>query len=185
MFVAIDVAPFTRDRLRGLQDQFGPRTQGVRWVDPANFHCTLVFLGETVDRDVVKVCRAVEQVARARPPFSFTLTGVGAFPTPRRPRTLIARVGEGAEELTALHGQLETALEDLGLYQREERAFTPHVTLGRVQGEPDPELIPALVKFAAWEGGETKVREIRVMSSELRPDGPEYAVLGRARLAGN
>lgn len=183
-FIAVDVAPFTRDRLRGLQQQFGEAGQGVRWVGPHNFHCTLIFLGEIVDREMVTVCRAVEQVARSQPAFTFTLAGVGAFPTPRRPRTLIARVADGAEALAGLQLALETKLVDLGCYRKEDRAFTPHVTIGRVQGDTGSELTPALVRLADWQGGETPVREVLVMASELAPDGPSYSILGRARLAG-
>jgi 2'-5' RNA ligase len=182
-FIAVDVAPFTRDRLRGLQEQLAGVDSGVRWVHPANFHCTLIFLGEIHDREVVTVCRAVEEVARATPPFSYTLSGLGAFPNPRRPRTLIAHIAEGADRLIELHGRLEPVLVDRGCYRREERAFTPHVTIGRVQRESGPDLAASLLKYAAWQGGETKAREVQVLSSELRPDGPEYTVLGRGRFA--
>ena len=40
----------------------------------------------------------------------------------------------------------------------------------------------AIAKQAGWKGGETMVREIQVMSSELTPRGPAYTVLSRAKL---
>lgn len=184
-FIAVDVEPFTRDRMCGVQEQLARVVRGVKWVEPGNMHLTLLFLGEIDARDVPRVCKAVERVCNATVPFSFSVAGVGAFPHLRRPRVLIARVDDGVEQLKALHAALEPAIEELGAYRREERAFTPHVTLGRVQRDPDgEELSAALAKFAAWQGGATEVREVRVLSSELTPDGPMYATLARARLRG-
>jgi 2'-5' RNA ligase len=72
---------------------------------------------------------------------------------------------------------------DLGCYRREDRAYTPHLTLGRVKSERStPTLATALARQAKWHGGETEVREIHVLSSELRPQGPIYTVLSRAKL---
>lgn len=183
-FIAVDVAPFTRDRLRGLQDQMAPVTEGVKWVDVQNLHLTLIFMGEVNEREVVKVCRSVENVCAVIAPISFTLSGVSAFPNTRRPRTLIASVAEGAEAFMALHAALEPAILDLGGYRREERTFTPHVTIGRVAREASEDLPAAIQKFSGWQGGETKVREVRIMASDLGEKGREYIVLGRAKLLG-
>ena len=72
----------------------------------------------------------------------------------------------------------------LGCYRREERKYTPHVTLGRIRGEGAPAgLTAALAQELAWKAGAVTVRELHVMSSELTPDGPCYAVLSRAKLA--
>jgi 2'-5' RNA ligase len=182
-FIALDVSPFARDRLRGLQEQLAPLADGVKWVEANNLHMTLIFLGEVNDRDVVRICSATEEVCAKLSSFSFTLAGLGAFPTPRRPRTLIAQVSEGIEKIKALHAALEPAITDLGCYRREERMFTPHVTVGRVKRETTHELPVAIQKFAGWQGGETKVREVHVMASELGPNGPEYTILGRAKLS--
>ena len=93
-------------------------------------------------------------------------------------------VWEGsAEELRALHNALERPLLELGCYRREERGYTPHVTLGRVRAVDDPAALAAVVQqFAKWQGGQTQVREVLVMSSEIGPEGPEYTVLSRAKL---
>ena len=68
-------------------------------------------------------------------------------------------------------------------YRREERRYTPHITLGRVKSDRAPEKLAAeLAKQAGWNGGETTVRELLVMSSELTPKGPIYTVLSRPKL---
>jgi 2'-5' RNA ligase len=181
-FVAVEVEPFTRDRLVGLQAQLGELADAVKWVEPPNLHLTLAFLGEVDAREIPKVCKAVSGAVTGFEPFTFTVAGLGAFPTPRRPKVLVANVAEGAEQMTALHGAVEAALVETGCYRREERAFTPHVTVGRVRGGVGEGLAPVVQKFAGFSGGQTTVREVRVLSSELKSSGPVYALLGRARL---
>ena len=80
---------------------------------------------------------------------------------------------------------LEPALLEIGGFRHEERAFTPHVTVGRVNRDSSDDLPAVIQKFAGWQGGETKVREVRVMASDLGQSGREYTVLGRAKLLGS
>ena len=119
-------------------------------------------------------------------PFEMTVEGAGAFPTARRPKTLWVGVGDGRQELVALHDALEPPLLDLGCYRREDRQYTPHLTLGRVKGDAGGDrLSVALARQAGWRGGAVGVREVLVMSSELRKEGPTYTVVGRGKLAGS
>jgi 2'-5' RNA ligase len=157
----------------------------VKWVEPENIHVTLLFLGEVEDRTVPAVCRVVAEVAAGLAPFEMSVESVGCFPSPRRPKTLWVGVGDGRQQLVALHDALEPPLLDLGCYRREERQYTPHITLGRVKGPAGTDqLATALARRADWHGGQVRVREVVVMSSELRPEGPTYTVLGRGKLGG-
>jgi len=184
-FIAVEIDRFSRDRLVGLQERLSTVSSGVKWVEPQNLHLTLLFLGEIDDREVVDICRTVETVCCDVAPFPMTLAGTGAFPTPRRPRTLIVHVTEGADELKALYAALEKPLLELGCFRREDRAYTPHLTLGRVKSDPHTDELASVIKqFAQWQGGQTQVREVLVMSSQLRQVGPEYTVLSRAKLEG-
>src|SRR5262249_51381938 len=116
-------------------------------------------------------------------PFAMTIEKAGSFPNLRRPRTLWVGVGEGTQEMVALHDALEPPLLALGCYRREDRPYTPHITLGRVKSDrPNDKLAAALAKHGSWQGGEELVHEVLVMSSELTRDGPLYTVLSRAKL---
>lgn len=184
-FIAVDINKAIRDRAVALQDKLAQTSSDVKWVEPENMHITLLFLGEVNDRDIVDICDSVAEVCQEHAPFAMTIESVGAFPTSRRPRTLWMGVGEGKQELTALHDALEPPLLDLGCYRREGRSYTPHLTLGRVKSDrPSDELATALAKHTDWHGGQTLVREVLVMSSELTSDGPTYTVLSRASLEG-
>jgi 2'-5' RNA ligase len=182
-FIAVDLGKPIRDRIVALQENLAGTGTEVKWVEPENLHVTMLFLGEVDARQLPAVCRVVTECAQQQAPFPMSVETPGCFPTPRRPRVLWVGVGEGMQPLCALHDALEPPLMDLGCYRREERRYTPHITLGRVKSDrPTDKLAAAMAKQAGWKGGEITVRELLVMGSELTPKGPAYTVLGRGRL---
>lgn len=183
-FIALDLGKQLRDRTLVLQESLARSGADVKWVEGENLHLTLLFLGEVGDRELPALCRAVAECCQEHAAFTLSVETVGCFPNLRRPRTVWVGVGDGSLQVVALHDALEEKLLELGCYRREERQYTPHITLGRVKRDDSPtdELIALLVKKAAWQAGETSVREVLVMSSELMPEGPIYTVLSRARL---
>ena len=182
-FIAVDLGKAIRDRLVSLQERLAQSGAPVKWVEVENLHVTLLFLGEVDERDVPAVCTVVADVCRQHAAFTASVERASCFGNPRRPRTLWVGVGTGKQELCALHDALEPPLLDLGCYRREERKYTPHVTIGRVKTDrPSDTLAAALAKHADWHAGEVLVRELLVLSSELTPDGPIYTVLSRAKL---
>ena len=184
-FIAIGLDKSVRARVAALQEALAPAAPDVKWVEEENLHLTLLFLGEVDDRELPAVCRAVQEAVAELPAFNLSVEGAGAFPNARRPRILWVGVGEGAADVVAVHDALEGPLLELGCYRREERKYTPHVTLGRTRSErPADELAKALAKHQAWKAGEQPVEEVHIMASKLSPHGPEYTVLGRAKLAG-
>ena len=185
-FIALDLGKAVRDKTVALQESLARAGADVKWVEQENLHVTLLFLGEVDDRDVPAVCRAVGDCCKERGPFTMGVEHVGCFPNMRRPRVVWVGVGAGAQEVVALHDALEGTLLELGCYRREDRQYTPHITLGRVKREEAPAdaLAALLAKKAGWQAGEVAVREVLVMSSELTPQGPVYSVLSRAKLGG-
>lgn len=181
-FIAVDLGKTIRDRIITLQETLARTGTEIKWVEPENLHVTLLFLGEVDQRQVINVCRMVQDCATKQPAFSLSVETVGCFPNERRPRVVWVGVGEGAQELCALHDALEGPLQELG-YRREERRYTPHITMGRVKSERSTDdLAVSLAKRAGWKAGAVTVEEILVMSSQLTPQGPQYMVLSRAKL---
>ena len=183
-FLAIDLGEKIRTRLVSLQEQLAIEAPDVKWVEPENLHITLHFLGEVDQREIIDICRAAQKAIVEMPSFPIRIEGAKCFGSPRRPRTLWVGVGVGLEEVCAVHDAIETPLLDLGCYRREARAFTPHVTIGRVTSDqPNDGLAKALATHRNWSAGETHVREVRIMSSVLTREGPTYTVMGRASRA--
>src|SRR5262245_22799730 len=174
-FLAIDPGKTIRDRLVSLQENLARLGAEVKWDEPENLHITLLFLGEVDERDVLEVCKAVTTVTQKHPAFEISVEGAGCFPNPRRPRVLWVGVGKGLQDVVAVHDALETPLLELGCYRREERQYTPHITLGRIKSErATDKLAAALLKHQSFSAGETAVGEILVMSSQLASQGPTY-----------
>lgn len=184
-FIGVDIGDAIRSSTAALIKELAKTGAAVKWVTPESMHVTLLFLGEVDDRELHAVCKAVKEVAAGEPPFPLRVSGLGAFPTARRPKILWAGITDGAEPLRRLYAALEERMLDLGCYRKEERGYTPHLTLGRVKGDADAVVLaPELPKRLAWEGGRFAVDEVLVFSSEMDRGGPVYTVIGRAPLAG-
>ena len=152
--------------------------RAVRWVNRAQMHLTLRFLGDTAVSQLPAVQNQLTELASQHAPFRLWLKGVGAFPNRRRPRVLWADLDGDLGLLRAMQAQLEDRVVSLG-WSREKRPFSPHVTLGRVK---DARNVPELdwdVDLAEMEMGVTAVQ---LVQSELRPSGPRYTVKHIARL---
>jgi 2'-5' RNA ligase len=185
-FIAVDVGEGIRAEAAALQLQLGRAMgDGIKWTDAESMHITLLFLGEVEELEVLRVCRAVGEAVKDKAPFRLEVKGVGAFPTLRRPKIVWGAVTEGAQALKHLHDLIEAPLLEMGTYRSEERAYTPHLTLGRIAHEGRAgNWLAALAKLSEWHAGETQVREVLVMRSEPGREGPVYTVLSRAKLGG-
>jgi RNA 2',3'-cyclic 3'-phosphodiesterase len=171
-FVAVFPPPETQEALadaaRGL-----PVVGKVRLMPPANIHLTLKFLGDVSQEDLGRLAEVLEPVRERHEPFEAGISGFGAFPSTRRARILWAGIGEGAEELCALARDVEESLEPLG-FEREDRTYVPHLTLGRARGRPvaletveSPSPVPGFF-----------VRHVELMESVLGGAGAAYSTLG-------
>jgi 2'-5' RNA ligase len=182
-FIGIELTKPIRDRLVALQEALADAAPDVKWVEPENLHVTQLFLGEVDDRELPAVCRAVQAAVAEYAAFPLSVAGAGCFPNPRRPRVLWVGVEQGIQDVVAVHDAMERALLELGCYRREERKYTPHITLGRVRREGPTDLLArALAQYQGWKAGELTVQEIHVMASQLTPQGPAYSILSRAKL---
>lgn len=151
--------------------------RGISWVGTDNFHVTLKFLGDIEERRAEEIGSALAESVAEIEAFDVALRGLGAFPTPARPRVIWAGVGSGEARLAVLAAAVDQSLIRLG-FPREARAFSAHITLGRVR-EPrrDPALAEALARALDLELGATRVERVVLMRSELSPRGARYSEL--------
>lgn len=154
----------------------------VAWVAPANLHLTLKFLGQVDGRRLDEIAAGLRDAVAGSGAFDAVVTGLGAFPSPTRPRVVWAGVGEGARRLTDLAGRVERACAALG-FPPEERPFSAHVTLGRVRVPRRDDRLAGLLAAAAREDfGRARVERVALMESRLSPRGPRYTERASAAL---
>lgn len=171
-----------RHELGEAIERLRPAARDIAWVAPGNLHLTLKFLGEIGEARIESVAAALGEAGLAADPFEARIRGLGAFPSADRPRVVWAGVTEGASEMIALARRVDVALAALG-FPRDERPFSPHVTLGRVRRpERNPALSDALGGAAARAFGQVRVLSASLMRSELGPRGARYTELATIRL---
>jgi len=176
-FLALDLPVGLQPLLEQVMAELRRCDAEVRWVPVGNVHLTLKFFGEVSEVQVEEIARAAAAVARSRAPFRLRLAGAGAFPTPRSPRVVWVGVAGELEPLRELHQQLEAAFEALG-FPREDRPFTPHLTVGRVKSSKGRDgLVRCLAGLPPFESEPFEVREIILYRSKLSPQGATYLPL--------
>jgi 2'-5' RNA ligase len=181
-FIAIEAIDEVHAAALTAIDRLRSTTTNVKWVEPDNLHWTLQFLGDLTDVEMAEVCLRAVRTAAKHEGFTVEGKGVGAFPSIQRPRTLWLGAGQGAEKIIALQSDIERALSSLG-FRGENRAFVPHLTLGRVnRGDAGRALSERLAKLTDYDGGVMGVDAVTVFASELGRDGPTYHVLARGPL---
>jgi 2'-5' RNA ligase len=188
-FIAIDLSQAVSQQLEEIVRQLKTRFPGkaVRWVAVKNIHLTIKFMGDISPANLRTLEQTLQSEASRFAVFSFHVGGLGAFPSIRRPRVVWVGV-QAPDELAGLQRSVEKALERLG-YPAEGRAFSPHLTLGRVGRNITPDelgrLSQALETLPVGQLGTVQAQAIHLIRSDLRPDGPLYTRLYSAALAQN
>jgi len=184
-FIAVELPDEVRGALSQIQERLRESVGGVRWVQPASIHLTLKFLGDIRPEQVQPIAAAAARAIQGEPPFTLGVSGLGAFPNPRKPRVIWVGIEGDVERLGRLETRLEGALEPLG-FPREQRAFRPHLTLGRVKDpRRPPDLTRALADVTVPTCNSFDVDEILVYKSDLRPTGAIYTKLQHLPFAGS
>lgn len=187
-FIAVELNDDVRGALQRRIARLQRRLPDVRLADPASLHLTLVFLGELEEDQLSAVLDTALDAARASRPFSLSLGELGTFGSRRSPRVIWTGVTGEIAPLLALQQRLATGLEALG-FPREERPFSPHLTLARLKQPLAPDIAGQLdalqqTPIPHGEHATFTVDEIAVMKSELLRSGARYTQL-RACPLGN
>ncbi len=158
--------------------------RGIRWVDSQNIHLTLKFLGEISPANVELLTQTLQAEAGLHQPFEVQVGQMGAFPTAKRPRVIWIGL-EAPPALSRLQHGIESATAKLG-YATDEKPFSPHLTIGRIRDQISPTdlqtIRTTLGNNVVGALGTFQVRQIDLMRSDLRPNGPIYSLLATAPL---
>jgi 2'-5' RNA ligase len=182
IFIAIDIPETQRAHLASLQSELRPLGGRVSWPRPEGIHLTLKFLGDVEESRINEVADAVTKAAVGRSSFKIRIAGTGAFPNVRRPRVLWVGVKDSSGLVRDLARSIENNLKDVG-FPRENREFSPHLTLGRVKESRGVEPLMDRLRGEKFDAGEFEVKEVVVVRSDLKPTGAVYTPLRRIPLS--
>ena len=184
LFLAVDLGAEARAALYDATAALRAEAPGLSWVAEPKLHLTLRFLGEQSPDAVSRIGAPMDAVTARHRPFEMRLQHVGAFPNFRRARVVWMGV-EPAPRLELLHHDVELACETLG-FGVEGRPFRPHVTLARVKGHPDENVMRPLARLGKRIEFEREVlvERIDLMESTRSGAGSAYARLHGSPLGG-
>jgi len=170
-FVALELPGRVREAIGELQAQLRPRLGSIRLVRPEGAHLTLRFLGEASPQQVEALRAPLARAAARCPSCEVRVAGLGTFPERGSPRVLWLGLAP-PDTVLALQAACERAAVAAG-FAPEERAFRPHLTLGRWrERDRHPDLPPA-------DLGPARVDTLVLFRSDLQPGGAAYAALAR------
>jgi 2'-5' RNA ligase len=181
VFLAVELPAAVMTSLMTAMDALAPLSEVVRTSPPEGIHLTLHFLGHLELDRVDAIHQAVEPVIAAQARFGVEVEGLGAFPSMTRPRVVWAGLG-GADRghLLTLQSETGKALRAAG-FELEDRAYAPHLTLGRVRRPPNAAERRALQGWQAGAGqavgGRVPVEAASLIRSELGFRPTRYTTL--------
>ncbi|MBN2147473.1 MAG: RNA 2',3'-cyclic phosphodiesterase [Anaerolineales bacterium] len=185
-FIAIELTAEIQKRLDEISAAFKQQLNGVpvRWVAAGNIHLTLKFLGDVSVANLKLLTDILKTEIGTHRPFDVSVGGAGAFPNNRRPRVIWVGV-EAPSDLAAIQSGVEAAMARLG-YPREDRPFSPHLTIGRVSrnatSDDTRSITKALETSRVGFLGAACVQEICLFRSDLQPSGAVYTRIFTAPL---
>lgn len=197
IFIGIDLDPDVRDWISRFLEGVESFAPEARWVRPESLHITLKFIGEQTPEQVASITEQLRRVEGGA--FEIRSAGYGFFPTAKAPR--VFWIGISARpQLSELASKIDAAMAELGI-PREDRAFSPHLTLaraggGRRSGSPKwrrgdrPNLAFAVLEkrlsaMGELDFGTMTAHEFILYQSQLSPRGSKYTKLERFPLQGS
>ncbi|MEK6699325.1 MAG: RNA 2',3'-cyclic phosphodiesterase [Nitrospirota bacterium] len=181
-FIAIEIPDEIKREMARAQEQLKRSGVEAGWTRPEGIHLTLKFLGEVEESRIPDIMAALTGAARNTGGFRIEIAGAGAFPNPKNARVVWLGISGDRDKLATLQAAVEEAMVGLGM-EREDRAFTPHLTLGRIKDirSRDPWLA-ALNEMKDIRLTGFEVDHISLMRSELKPSGAVYTEIGKVEL---
>lgn len=175
-FIAIEIPEPVKKNISEFIDILRKYNADIRWITPENLHLTLKFLGSTPEVLLPKIRESLINIVLSHEPFYIKIYTTGVFPNRRHPRVIWIGV-EDSGILKKLKKDIDDSLVLLG-YLKEDKEFTPHLTLGRVRSQKRiADLVKELDNFREKDFGSVNVESIKLMKSELKPKGAEHSCL--------
>lgn len=176
-FIAIPLSAEIISHIEKTQKELKALLADVKWVNPRSIHLTLKFLGGIEEGDIEKIAQGIQDGIKGFKPLSVAVKNVGAFPSLKSPRVVWIGLEDQSGQLVKLQNQIEKEMSKLG-FEEEKRAFSPHLTLGRVRSpKGKDELVKYLLDERERVFGEIRVDRVILFRSELKPTGAVYTVL--------
>lgn len=137
------------------------------------FHLTLKFLGPTPITKIPTILEVLESVKIDIDFLELSIDKVAIF-NPHNPRVLAISLKNNTE-LQKLYDQIDQALFEANIANKEIRQFRPHLTMGRIKKSVQVE---ELSDFLNWQPHKNfSIHHFELLESVLEKRGPQYTTL--------
>lgn len=182
IFLAINIPESLKEKMLSLKERI-PEIP-CRWTSKKNLHFTLVFLGNTSDKELEEVLVLAKKVGASHKKFSITLSRIQYGPTRSTPRMIWA-TGKTPKELMSLQKDLEQAFSASTIlhFTPEKHPYSLHLTMARLNEfelqNMEQDELPSIDEEVFWE---IPVTSFEVTESKLKRTGAEYTTLDNIKL---
>jgi 2'-5' RNA ligase len=180
IFIAIDVNKEIREGCKWIIEKLNESGADLKTVKPENLHITLKFLGEVHENLVKEISESLKDFSEKCKSFRIGFSVLGYFGGVRFPRTIWIGITDGRGTISTMSLELNKMLSHI---KNENKKPRPHLTLARVKSVKNSNrLVEVINENRDVNLGEIDVKEIKLMSSVLKPEGPVYSVLESFKL---
>jgi 2'-5' RNA ligase len=159
----------------------GLKDERIKWTETRNLHITLSFLGDTETGRIGSIDGMLHNIAGSLEPFVISVRGAGLFRNIKDPRVIWLGI-EPSVGMENLFTAVREGLKNTGINSGDGR-FTPHLTLGRIKGIRNTDVLRKLVtEYSAVEIQRQDINEVILYESILLPAGPVYRAIGKYKL---
>lgn len=179
LFVAVKIPETIAGKIEEIRREAYPIPNNYRWEPKEKYHLTLKFLGDIEENRNESIIKALENVASRNARINLAFDKFGFFK--KSPVAGILWFGFNAgKNIYEIAEQIDIKLNEIG-FEKERRPFKPHLTLLRLKGGEDPELLKNILNFDVPQI-DFIADELVLMKSKLLKTGSIYDDLKKINL---
>lgn len=129
-FIGVDFDRELKNAIGELQYKLRKNTIKGRWKHVDNFHLTLKFLDDITESQRDQMAKILKEICTNNDCFKLSISELGVFQGRDSIRVLWLGMNGDLPILKSLQAEIDAGLSKLG-FDKEKRAFTPHVTIGQ------------------------------------------------------
>lgn len=174
VFIAYPLPEELSQKLVGFQYSLLRRSIPLKAYPAQNLHLTTAFLGEIPKETQGPLIKIINLVNRETKQLRLKTTSLSGFPTAARAGTLILKVsGQDIKKLKKARGMLQRLLKEHDFWT-DQKAFVPHITLGRVSRPLDLKLLKINTPDISFV-----LKKMHLFKSVMTSPGPVYQQLSQ------
>jgi 2'-5' RNA ligase len=180
LFIAAVIPDFALKKILAVQALLRTGLErSIRWTNPDAIHLTLKFLGEVPEPKKTEIWNSIEPICNDVSSISVDCSKIGVFPNIHSPKVVWLGL-KIPPALYQLQTEMNKGLVNFGI-EKEEREFSPHLTLGRIntylKNTEVSFLKERIAEFSTEMIVSFQIDKISLIKSDLKPSGPVYTVL--------